>query len=195
MALNYPFDYRVIDNFLDIKKEYNDKRILHFTSFRWDYLKEADGVSKILATLKSDFEAGARGVKLWKNFGLELKKPNGERLRLDDEVLEPLFQEIEKQEKIVSIHTADPEAFFSPIDETNERYEELIRHPEWSFNSEVFPKFQEIMDERDRMFKKYPKIKFVSRVLSILYSSSFILFNFCINLSCDCFLLSICFIF
>ena len=149
-------------DFLDIKKEYNDKRILHFTSFRWDYLKEADGVSKILATLKSDFEAGARGVKLWKNFGLELKKPNGERLRLDDEVLEPLFQEIEKQEKIVSIHTADPEAFFSPIDETNERYEELIRHPEWSFNSEVFPKFQEIMDERDRMFKKYPKIKFVS---------------------------------
>jgi predicted TIM-barrel fold metal-dependent hydrolase len=149
-------------DFLDIKKEYNDKRILHFTSFCWDYLKEADGVSKILATLKSDFEAGARGVKLWKNFGLELKKPNGERLRLDDEVLEPLFQEIEKQEKIVFIHTADPEAFFSPIDETNERYEELIRHPEWSFNSEVFPKFQEIMDERDRMFKKYPKIKFVS---------------------------------
>jgi predicted TIM-barrel fold metal-dependent hydrolase len=149
-------------DFLDIKKEYNDKRILHFTSFRWDYLKEADGVSKILATLKSDFEAGARGVKLWKNFGLELKKPNGERLRLDDEILEPIFQEIERQEKIVSIHTADPEAFFYPIDETNERYEELIRHPEWSFNSEVFPKFQEIMEERERMFKKYPKIKFVS---------------------------------
>ena len=149
-------------DFLDIKKEYNDKRILHFTSFRWDYIKEADGVSKILATLKSDFEAGARGVKLWKNFGLELKKPNGERLRLDDEILEPIFQEIERQEKIVSIHTADPEAFFYPIDETNERYEELIRHPEWSFNSEVFPKFQEIMEERERMFKKYPKIKFVS---------------------------------
>ena len=149
-------------DFLDIKKEYNDKRILHFTSFRWDYIKEADGVSKILATLKSDFEAGARGVKLWKNFGLELKKPNGERLRLDDEILEPIFQEIERQEKIVSIHTADPEAFFYPIDETNERYEELIRHPEWSFNSEVFPKFQEIMEEREKMFKKYPKIKFVS---------------------------------
>jgi predicted TIM-barrel fold metal-dependent hydrolase len=149
-------------DFLDIKKEYNDKRILHFTSFRWDYIKESDGVSKILATLKSDFEAGARGVKLWKNFGLELKKPNGERLRLDDEILEPIFQEIERQEKIVSIHTADPEAFFYPIDETNERYEELIRHPEWSFNSEVFPKFQEIMEEREKMFKKYPKIKFVS---------------------------------
>lgn len=149
-------------DFLEIKNEYNDKRILHFTSFRWDYLKDADGISKILSTLKSDFEAGAKGVKLWKNFGLELKKPNGERLRLDDEVLEPIFQEIERQEKIVSIHTADPEAFFNPIDETNERYEELIRHPEWSFHSEVFPKFQEIMDERDRMFKKYPKIKFVS---------------------------------
>jgi predicted TIM-barrel fold metal-dependent hydrolase len=149
-------------DFQDIIKNYNDPRIIHFTSFQWDLLQEKDGIEKMLTILRDDFKIGAKGVKLWKNFGLEIKKPNKERLRLDDEILEPLFREIENQNKIISIHTADPEAFFSPIDEENERYEELIRHPEWSFQNEKFPKFNEIMEERERMFKKYPKIIFIS---------------------------------
>ncbi len=149
-------------DFLKVQNEYSDPKILHFTSFKWDYLKEPDGVQKILNTLRDDFDKGAKGIKLWKNFGLELKKFNGERLRLDDEILDPIFQEIEKREKAIFIHTADPEAFFYPIDETNERYEELIRHPEWSFYDPRFPKFNEIMEERERLFRKYPKIKFVA---------------------------------
>jgi predicted TIM-barrel fold metal-dependent hydrolase len=149
-------------DFLEISQSYNDPRIIHFTSFQWDLLTEKDGIEKMLSILREDFQKGARGVKLWKNFGLELKKANQERLTLDDPILEPLFREIEKQNKIVSIHTADPEAFFSPIDEENERYEELVRHPEWSFENEKFPKFKEIMDEREKMFKKYPKITFIS---------------------------------
>lgn len=149
-------------DFQEILKSYNDPRIIHFTSFQWDLLSEKDGIEKMLSILRDDFQKGARGVKLWKNFGLELKKPNQERLTLDDPLLEPLFREIEKQNKIVSIHTADPEAFFSPIDEENERYEELIRHPEWSFENKKFPRFNEIMDEREKMFKKYPKITFIS---------------------------------
>ena len=30
-------------------------------------------------------------------------------------------------------HTADPTAFFEPIDAENERYEELAAHPDWGF--------------------------------------------------------------
>ncbi len=36
------------------------------------------------------------------------------------------------------MHTADPSAFFQPIDANNERYEELSRRPEWHFPSEKF---------------------------------------------------------
>jgi len=149
-------------DFQDIMQNYNDPRIIHFTSFQWNLLQDKDGIEKMLTILKEDFKKGAVGVKLWKNFGLEIIKPNKERLKLDDPILEPLFFEIENQNKIISIHTADPEAFFSPIDEENERYEELIRHPEWSFVDHKFPKFAEIMEERERMFKKYPKITFIS---------------------------------
>ena len=43
------------------------------------------------------------------------------------------------------IHVADPAAFFLPIDETNERWEELHRRPEWSFYGPQFPKREELL--------------------------------------------------
>ncbi len=44
------------------------------------------------------------------------------------------------------IHVADPVAFFDPIDETNERWEELGDHPDWAFTSPPFPPFMEILN-------------------------------------------------
>ena len=57
---------------------------------------------------------------------------------------------------------ADPEAFFHPIDASNERYEELIEHPDWSFYGKDFPSLQELMEARNRMFAKHPNTSFVS---------------------------------
>jgi hypothetical protein len=34
----------------------------------------------MLSDLKIDIANGTKGIKLWKNFGLNLKKKNGERL-------------------------------------------------------------------------------------------------------------------
>ena len=46
---------------------------------------------------------------------------------------------------VVLIHVADPVAFFEPIDETNERWEELRRHPDWSFHGPGFPTHGELL--------------------------------------------------
>ena len=62
----------------------------------------------------------------------------------------------------VSIHVADPEAFFHPIDANNERYEELHEHPDWSFYGPQFPSMQQLMEERDHMFAKHPNTTFVA---------------------------------
>jgi hypothetical protein len=43
-------------------------------------------------------------------------------------------------------------AFFTPIDRFNERYEELVDHPDWSFHGRDFPSFQALMEARDRLF-------------------------------------------
>ncbi|MDX1958209.1 MAG: amidohydrolase family protein [Leptospiraceae bacterium] len=150
------------EEFVKLKKEYNDPRIIHFSTFNWKRLGEEDAGKKILADLKQDIQNGTKGIKLWKNFGLNFKKRNGERLKMDDPILDEVFSECEKNGLIISIHTADPPAFFTPIDEKNERYEELLRHPEWSFHGEGFPSFKEVLMERERLFQKHPKLKFIA---------------------------------
>ena len=141
---------------------YSNPKILHFTGFAWNLIQKENGIDQMVDVLRGDFSKGARGVKLWKNFGLEVMNKDGSRLKMDSDLLIPLFQEIQKNKAIVAIHTADPEAFFLPINEKNERYEELLRHPEWSFHDSKYPKFSELMDEREKMFRKYPEILFVS---------------------------------
>ena len=37
------------------------------------------------------------------------------------------------------IHTADPAAFFTPLDRFNERWHELNTHPDWLFYGEDYP--------------------------------------------------------
>jgi predicted TIM-barrel fold metal-dependent hydrolase len=58
-------------------------------------------------------------------------------------------------------HTADPDAFFLPMNPENERYEELAAHPEWSFCRSHFSK-PELLAQRDRVFARHPKTTFVA---------------------------------
>jgi predicted TIM-barrel fold metal-dependent hydrolase len=60
----------------------------------------------------------------------------------------------------VFLHVSDPEAFFLPTDETNERYEELANHPDWSFYGPEFPSNAELLAARDRMIARHPKTTF-----------------------------------
>jgi predicted TIM-barrel fold metal-dependent hydrolase len=61
----------------------------------------------------------------------------------------------------VAIHVSDPEAFFLPTDGTNERFEELNNHPDWSFHGKDFPSNQELLDARNRVIAKHPKTQFI----------------------------------
>jgi hypothetical protein len=62
----------------------------------------------------------------------------------------------------VAIHVTDPEAFFRPLDPSNERYEELIHHPDWHFYGPKFPSKESILEARNRAFAKHPNTTFIS---------------------------------
>lgn len=106
-------------------------------------------------------EHGVRGIKIWKDLGLTLREENGELLRIDDERLAPLFEKAGALNVPVMFHTADPDAFFQPIDHFNERYEELAAHPEWSFHGAHYSK-DELLAQRDRVFARHPQTVFVA---------------------------------
>ena len=118
---------------------------------------------KAVAQLEADVAAGAVGVgEVGKGFGLSTKKADGTRLKLDDPELKPIWDACARLRLPVFIHTADPPQFFEPIDYTNERWLELSLFPERRYPPDRFPKFEELMTERDNLFRNNPKTTFVA---------------------------------
>jgi predicted TIM-barrel fold metal-dependent hydrolase len=107
--------------------------------------------------------AGAKGLKVLKTLGLYLRERGreGPLVKVDDRRFDPMWEACAAHRLPVYIHVSDPEAFFLPIDCTNERYDELGHHPDWSFHGKDFPSHEEIMAARDRVFARHPKTLFV----------------------------------
>lgn len=127
----------------------------------WSDVAQSDFVERTLRRLDRLVSRGVKGIKFWKDFGLTVRDAEGNVLRIDDERYAPIFERAAKLEIPVMFHTADPDAFFLPVDEYNERYEELAAHPEWGFAGSHFSK-QELLDQRDRVFARHPETTFVA---------------------------------
>ena len=113
--------------------------------------------------LEADLKAGAVGIgEIGKGFGLRTKKADGSRLKLDDPDLDPFWEACARLKIPVFIHTADPAEFFEPIDAHNERWLELALFADRRYPADQFPRFEELMAERDRLFARHPKTTFVA---------------------------------
>jgi predicted TIM-barrel fold metal-dependent hydrolase len=135
-------------------------RFLSIGWMDWSGIERDDFVQLTIDRLHRLIEHGACGIKFWKDFGLTLRGGDGELLRIDDERFAPIFEECEKLGLPVMFHTADPTAFFDPIDAENERYEELAAHPDWGFASSPVSK-RTLLEQRNRVIALHPAIKFV----------------------------------
>ena len=84
---------------------------------------------------------------------------------IDDERIDPIWEECGRlgiPGIPVAIHSTDPEAFFTLTDKHNERYEELMRNPTWSFYGADFPRKEKLLEERNHVFAKHPRTNFVA---------------------------------
>lgn len=104
---------------------------------------------------------GASGLKVFKRFGLGYRNPDGTLVKIDDPRWDPIWQACGDAGIPVIIHTADPAAFFDPIDGENERYEGLMRHPDWSFHGKDFPSREELLSARNRVMARHRNTNFI----------------------------------
>jgi predicted TIM-barrel fold metal-dependent hydrolase len=109
---------------------------------------------------------GVSGLKIFKRFGLQYLNPDGSLIAIDDHRFDPIWKACGELGIPVIIHTADPAAFFDPIDETNERWEELSRHPQWSFHGEKYPSRDELLAARNRVIARHPATPFIGAHLA-----------------------------
>jgi predicted TIM-barrel fold metal-dependent hydrolase len=137
-------------------------RFIVFAQIDWSKIDDPNFSQEMVAQLDDAVARGARGLKQLKDLGLSVHDKSGKLVAVDDPRLDPIWEECGRLGIPVSIHVIDPEAFFHPVDNTNERYEELIEHPDWSFNGPQFPSKESILAARDRMFAKHPHTTFVA---------------------------------
>jgi predicted TIM-barrel fold metal-dependent hydrolase len=120
--------------------------------------------------LRDSVGAGARGLKVWKLLGLRARDPSGRLVPVDDPRLDPLWAAAGELGVPVTIHVADPVAFFEPLDGRNERWEELHAHPDWHFwptrpagrsDLDGFPPFDELIDGLEAVVARHPATTFI----------------------------------
>ena len=119
--------------------------------------------AKAVAQLEADVAAGAVGVgEIPKSFGLSVRKPDGSRLKIDDPELDPIWDACARLKLPVFIHTADPQEFFQPLENTNERWLEMSLFGDRRYPPDRYPTFEQLMTERDNLFRKHRKTTFVA---------------------------------
>lgn len=137
------------------------ERLLVFFAPDWQRIDDPNFGINEARRLEEAAKSGVRGVKVFKSLGLTVKDKTGKIVPVDDPRLDPLWAKCAELKIPVMVHVSDPKAFFTPIDEHNERYDELAAHPEWSFYGKDFPSKEEILAQRNRVIAKHPGAIFI----------------------------------
>jgi len=149
---------RVLDQMV---KPYPDRFVV-FTEPDWSRIDEPGFGEAMARQIEDAVARGARGLKVKKELGLVVRDKTGALVKVDDPRLDPMWAACGRLGIPVAIHVSDPDAFFLPVDATNERWEELGAHPDWSFYGEDFPSKAAILEARNRVFARHPETTFIS---------------------------------
>jgi predicted TIM-barrel fold metal-dependent hydrolase len=136
-------------------------RFLTFALIDFTGIDDPDWTERAVKQLRESFEMGAKGLKFHKSLGLSYRFANEQLMPIDDARLDPIWELCAEYNRPVMIHTADPAAFFTPLDRFNERWHELNSHPNWLFFGDKFPSRQTLLDQRNRVIERHPKTTFI----------------------------------
>jgi predicted TIM-barrel fold metal-dependent hydrolase len=120
---------------------------------------EADYGPRTARALDETFAQGAVMVKIWKEVGIELKRPDGSFLLPDDAVLDPVYAHLASRKKPLLAHLAEPREAWRPLDPKGVHYSYYSRNPKWHlYGRPEFPSHERLMEARDRILAKHPAL-------------------------------------
>lgn len=141
------------------------------TTFDVEGMFEPGWIDTVLKELKTDFDHGAIGVKVWKNIGMEIQKPSGEYIQLDDPLFKPIWDLITKEDKTLMAHMGEPLHAWMPtyITEDGIPRNYWATHPEYSFYDKPDkPSYSDIISAADTVIRENPKMRYVGAHLASL---------------------------
>jgi len=148
---------------LDKLKSADPDRFRVFGGIDWNQWPERGDrfIGWAVVRMYEQAQRGADGFKVWKNLGTRVRDHTGKLVAVDDSRLNPIWQAAGELKLPVTLHVADPVAFFDPLDEYNERWEELQANPDWHFPSPPFPPFLSIVNGMANVVSRHPNTTFI----------------------------------
>lgn len=153
-----------------IRKAYPDNFVF-FAAFPTDSFN-TDGFSQqTIDHIKELMNAGAKGIKVWKNIGMVLKDKNGKYVMIDNRAFDPIFTYLEQNKIPVMGHLGEPKDCWLPMNEMidpgavsyfkdNPQYY-MFLHPD-------APSYDDQINARDKILSKYPGLEFIGAHLASL---------------------------
>lgn len=143
-------------------------RFIVFANLNYDGISDPGWGKAAADQLAKDHANGARGLKFFKNFGMDVKDASGQRVHVDDPRLDPVFETCARLKMPVFIHTADPKQFWQPVDKYNERWLELNEIPSRRRPPEKNASWETLMAEQHSLFRRHRKTTFIDAHLGWL---------------------------
>ena len=128
-----------------------------------------DYAERVVAELEQDFAKGAVACKVWKNVGMEIRKPSGEFLMVDDPLFDPIYAYLAHSGRPALMHIGEPLRCWQPLDDDGPHDSYYRAHPEWHmYTKPEYPSHGQIIDARDRMLARHPHMRVVGAHLGSL---------------------------
>jgi predicted TIM-barrel fold metal-dependent hydrolase len=117
---------------------------------------------RTIVQLRRSFDDGAVAVKIWKNIGMAIKAKSGAYLLPDDPKLLPVYEAIQRADRTLLAHLAEPNGAWMPLDGKNPEIQYYSNNPQWHMYGKAnAPVKESILKARDRVLARYPKLRVV----------------------------------
>jgi predicted TIM-barrel fold metal-dependent hydrolase len=137
-------------------------RIAWATAFDARGFESRDFSGRAIDGLHRSFDNGAIAVKIWKNVGMGIRSKSGEYLLPDNAALAPVFDSIQKADKTLIAHLAEPDGAWLPLDKNNPEIGYYSHHLEWHmYGRRGVPPKEAILAARDRILERHPNLRVV----------------------------------
>ncbi len=145
--------------------------ILYITTFSMEGFESENWTEKVIEQLKTDFEGGADGVKVWKDIGMTFRDSLGEFILIDDPLFDPIFEFIAREGKPMVAHIGEPRNCWLPIDSMTVNNDKAYfrDHPQYHmYLHPEYPSYETLIASRDHLLAKHPDLKLIGAHLGSL---------------------------
>jgi len=146
---------------LEIFNAHNERFIV-FGNIDWGRVNDRDFGEVAAKQIEEGVALGMRGIKIYKSLGLEYRKSTGEFWQINDPAFDPIWAKAGELGIPILIHSADPAAFWQPVDKNN--FWNGVLHGQyewWSYYQKDYPAHEQILADRNDVIARHPRTTFI----------------------------------